>query len=95
MSEPPKPALPSTIDPALALELRIRWLEAILVGVKPEGRDGKGKEKFPEVKSGESLARMAEDVQKKLDAIVEGNEGLKRFISHCRWFASRSPVASP
>jgi hypothetical protein len=84
MSDPPKPTLPSTIDPALALELRIRWLEAILVGVKPDVRDGKGKENVHEVKSGESLARMAEDVQKKLDAIVEENEGLKRFISHCR-----------
>lgn len=53
-----------------------------MVGVKPDGRDGKGKES-DDVKSGESLARMAEDVQKKLDAIVEGNEGLKRFINHC------------
>lgn len=52
-----------------------------MVGVKPDGRDGKGKES-DDVKSGESLARMAEDVQKKLDAIVEGNEGLKRFINH-------------
>ena len=27
---------PVNVDPVLALELRLRWLEAILVGVKPE-----------------------------------------------------------
>jgi hypothetical protein len=91
MPESPKPALPTTIDPALALELRIRWLEALLVGVKPDGRE---KEDPLQAKSGESLARMAEHVQKKLDAIVEGNEGLKRFMNHCGWLVACS-IAIP
>lgn len=80
----------TTIDPALALELRIRWLEAILVGVKPDVRDGKAKENRDghDTKSGESLAKMVEDVQKKFNAVVEGNDGLKRFINHCTYFHS-------
>ena len=86
----PKPIPPTTIEPALALELRIRWLEALLLGVKqdPSARDRKGKEKAHEVnfKTGESLTKMVEDLQRGLDAVVEGNEGLKRFINHCTWY---------
>ncbi|KAF9466065.1 hypothetical protein BDZ94DRAFT_1188032 [Collybia nuda] len=82
--EPSKPALPSTIEPALALELRLRWLEAILKGVKQDTRDRKGKEKEKhwELKQGETLTRIAEDIQKRLNTVVEGNDGLKRFIDH-------------
>jgi hypothetical protein len=28
---------------------------------------------------------MVEDVQKKLNAVVEGNDGLKRFVDHCTY----------
>ena len=87
MLESPNLSLPTTIDPALALGLRIRWLEALMIGVKPEGHE---KEDPHQAKSGESLARMAEDVQKKLDAIVERNEGLKRFMNHCGWLVACS-----
>jgi uncharacterized protein YfkK (UPF0435 family) len=65
-----------------------------MLGVNPNGRDGKGKDKVQEMKSGESLTRMAEDVQKKLNTIVEGNDGLKRFINHCRWLAPRLHIHS-
>lgn len=68
------------IDPALSLELRLRWLEAILLGVQAKERHGKGK--LYDLKRGKSLVRMAEDVQKRLDRIVDGNDGLKRFIEH-------------
>jgi|HubBroStandDraft_3_1064219.scaffolds.fasta_scaffold282284_1 hypothetical protein len=27
--------------------------------------------------------RVAEDIQRRLDIVVEGNEGLKRFMDHC------------
>jgi len=83
---------PGKVDPLLALELRLRWLEALIVGMKQEtGRDRKGKarEEYagvnaaaagPSLKHGETLTRMAETVQTKLGKVVEGNEGLKRFM---------------
>lgn len=65
---------PVTVDPELALELRIRWLEALLLGVKSElaagggheveGNDfGKRKEKEKEVKT--VLEEGDEDERKK------------------------------
>jgi len=75
---------PTTIDPALALDLRLRWLEAILLGVKQDARDRKGKEreKPHELTTGETLCRVAEDLQRRLNAVVESNDGLKRFVAH-------------
>jgi hypothetical protein len=76
-----KPTAPSpVIDPALSLELRLRWLEAILLGVRQDTKDRK---KLSELKHGETLIRLAEDIQRRLDAAVESNEGLKRFMDHC------------
>ena len=83
---------PVTIEPALALELRLRWLEAIVLGVSRE-RKGKGRESDQDAlaspashaKQGETLVRLAESVQQRLDAAVEGNEGLRRFMEHCLW----------
>ncbi|KAJ7116013.1 hypothetical protein C8R44DRAFT_628699 [Mycena epipterygia] len=75
-----KPA-PSVIEPALSLELRLRWLEAILLGVKQDPRDRKGKER-ENLSHGETLIRAAEDLQKKLNGIVNSNDGLKRFMDH-------------
>ncbi|KAJ7180671.1 hypothetical protein C8R46DRAFT_589671 [Mycena filopes] len=70
---------PSVIAPALSLELRLRWLEAILLGVKPD-RKGKDKESLSH---GETLIRAAGDLQKRLDGIVNSNDGLKRFMDNC------------
>ena len=94
----------TTIDPMLALELRMRWLEAIVLGV-PENNPGhpisfrnkarstslrsnkrsiSGAEgKATLLKHGETLVRLAKDVRSRLDAIVEANEGLKRFMAQC------------
>jgi len=80
----PETTQPSTsvIEPILALELRLRWLEAILLGVRQDAKDRKGKEKVSELKNGETLMRLAEDIQRSLDSVVESNEGLKRFMDH-------------
>ncbi|KAJ2918616.1 hypothetical protein MD484_g1800, partial [Candolleomyces efflorescens] len=85
----PPEAKRKAIDPELALELRVRWLEAIVLGLKQQ-QDGpvvagrKGKAKEPTVSSllkhGETLLRLAENVQKQLDSAVEGNEGLRKFM---------------
>ncbi|KAF7309778.1 hypothetical protein MIND_00349700 [Mycena indigotica] len=75
----PKPPTPA-IDPALSLELRLRWLEAILVGVKQQDtRKGKEREGLGR---GETLLRAAENLQKRLNTIVTANDGLKRFMEH-------------
>ncbi|KAK0202611.1 hypothetical protein DFS33DRAFT_1262590 [Desarmillaria ectypa] len=65
------------IDSALSLELRLRWLEAIVFGVK---HDRKGKER-ERVHSDQTLIRAAETLQRTLHTIVENNDGLKRFMS--------------
>ncbi|KAG1860725.1 hypothetical protein DFJ58DRAFT_726001 [Suillus subalutaceus] len=72
---------PPAIDPALSLELRLRWLEALLLGVRQDARDRKGKDKVPELKHGETLIRLAEDVQRRLDNVIQSNDGLQRFMS--------------
>jgi len=72
---------PPVIDPALSLELRLRWLEALLLGVRQDARDRKGKDKVPELKHGETLIRLAEDVQRRLDNVIQSNDGLQRFMS--------------
>jgi len=93
-----------TIDPILALELRLRWVEALVLGV-PDGaptsvgarapshrkarsiplkstRSTSGADtKAALLKRGETLARLAKDLRTRLDAIVEANEELKRFIA--------------
>ncbi|KAK0188948.1 hypothetical protein F5146DRAFT_688074 [Armillaria mellea] len=75
--EPSPGAKERRIDPALSLELRLRWLEAIVFGVK---HDRKGKEK-EKVHGDQTLIRAAETLQRTLDTIVESNDGLKRFMS--------------
>ncbi|TFK29636.1 hypothetical protein FA15DRAFT_684529 [Coprinopsis marcescibilis] len=85
---------PKPIDPRLALELRVRWLEAIVYGAKHEAGaalqgqrtrpapPAKGKQRDPSVKDGETLIRLAENVQSRLSATVESNEGLRKFMDH-------------
>jgi len=106
----------TTIDPVLALELRVRWLEVLVLGTtgpdtsvadknKPRNDDEKrqrgrgntgsqqdpGSEKHKEKKkekgkgtqSTDTLARLTENVTKRLKAIVETNEGLRKFMDTC------------
>ena len=90
---------PGKVDPVLALELRLRWLEALILGIKQDlsrERKGKGKDvaeyasfgnaqmiASANLKRGETLMRLAQSVQHKLDEALEGNEGLKRFMDNC------------
>jgi len=68
------------IDPVLSLELRLRWLEAILLGVKPDSRDRKGKEE--KLGNAETISRAAEEIQQRLNTVVDGNDGIKKFMEH-------------
>jgi len=99
---PPPP--PTAITPSMSVELRLRWLEALLLGVKQEtgsrdgmstinGRVGTQKKKSNAEKEKEkererqarkkTLSRRAEEVQRKLDAVVAGHEGLRKFMDRC------------
>jgi P-type Cu+ transporter len=70
------PAPPTKIDPLIALELRLRWLEALILGVKQDlGRAS--------LKHGETVSRLAETVQRNLNKAVQGNEGLTKFMDQC------------
>lgn len=81
--EEPKPAAHApSIPPALSLDLRLRWLETLLFGARPESSERKDGAKGP-LKEAETLTRRAEELQRKLQSIVEGNEGLRKFMEHC------------
>ena len=81
---PPQSPPPMTnqkgIDPAMALEIRLRWLEAIVYGV----RKGKEPEKRGELKYGETLSRVTDNLQHQLQSVVENHDGLKKFMSSCK-----------
>ena len=84
------PSPPTKIDPLIALELRLRWLEALILGVKQDlGRAS--------LKHGETVSRLAETVQRKLNKAVQGNEGLTKFMDQCMFpfsFPSRSGLST-
>ncbi|TFY80325.1 hypothetical protein EWM64_g3687 [Hericium alpestre] len=83
---------PATIDPVQSLELRLRWLEALLYGVKQDSvKEGRSRhsrlvsgtlDKRYELKKGDTLIRSAEEAKRRMDGIVEGNDGLRRFMDH-------------
>ncbi|KAG5219631.1 Dynactin [Salix suchowensis] len=94
---PEPPVVAPTIDPELSLELRLRWLEALILGTK---YDHKGKETEPagtvagstrnELKQGETLVRAVEDIQKSLNLAVENNDG-----SRSSWIIPSYSMMSP
>ncbi|KAI0057108.1 hypothetical protein BV25DRAFT_1831479 [Artomyces pyxidatus] len=75
--EPVKLDPPPRVEPAQSLELRLRWLEALLYGARHDAADKK-----PELKNGDSLVRSAEELKRRMDTVVDANDGLRRFIDH-------------
>ena len=65
---------PPTITPDLSLELRLRWLEALLYGAKPKDKS---------LAKGETLLRNAQQIQKRLDDLVKNNDSLRKFMDQC------------
>lgn len=140
--------VPPHISPEVALQLRIRWLEALLLGVNNDldkkakaDKDQKGKEKAKakvkpalprriarakkegeEAKGGmgsiddagedkdedeeeeeeeeedpdeQTLIRRAEEIQRKLDAVVEKNDDVARFVETCEFPKDRRGFLGP
>jgi len=70
---------PPTITPQLSLELRLRWLEALLYGVKPRDK--------PPEKGETPLLRNAQQIQKRLDDLVQNNDSLRKFMDQYDQYA--------
>jgi hypothetical protein len=71
------------LSPAQSLELRIRWLEAILYGTQRDESLVGLRERKPELRRGETLIRAAEHVQRRMNDIANTYDVLRRFIGHC------------
>jgi hypothetical protein len=76
---------PANVDPETSLELRILWLETLLFGPRNtvDTKDGGARKPDPSVRPGHTITRDVEDIQKRLDAIVAGHDGLRQFIAQC------------
>lgn len=82
-------SLPAVISPEISLELRLRWLEALLLGVRQDATKEtrkhatEGRATNENGQKRESIIRRAEEVQRRLNGIVASNDGFKRFMEHC------------
>ncbi|KAI0741374.1 hypothetical protein C8Q80DRAFT_132354 [Daedaleopsis nitida] len=86
-TSPEAEAKPPSISPMLSLELRLRWLETLLLGAKHDELASKPGAKVDKLKDGETLARRAEDLQRRLDGIAQSNDALKRFMDRYEQYA--------
>ncbi|KAI0642339.1 hypothetical protein C8Q79DRAFT_247025 [Trametes meyenii] len=80
---------PPAITPVLSLELRLRWLETLLFGAKHDAPDQSAKAgaKTERLKDGETVARRAEELQRRLANVVQHSDGLKRFLDRYDQYA--------
>lgn len=69
------------VTPAMSLELRLRWLEALLVGVNAKASYSAGMKKGKKM----TLFKRAEELQKQMEGIANANEGLKKFMDRCAY----------
>ncbi|KIP02989.1 hypothetical protein PHLGIDRAFT_78296 [Phlebiopsis gigantea 11061_1 CR5-6] len=69
------------ITPEVSLDLRLRWLETLLFGARSDIANRHLARK-PDAKGNTTLLRGVEDLQRRLDAIVQSSDGLKRFMEH-------------
>jgi len=92
-SPPSSPHHPPKISPEVALQLRVQWLEAILLGVNDDKKRSKRAQNKADGDDGDdgddddeqvSLTRQAEELQRRLDGIVAESDGLRRFIETCK-----------
>ncbi|KAH7097247.1 hypothetical protein BKA62DRAFT_716997 [Auriculariales sp. MPI-PUGE-AT-0066] len=69
----PEPTAPAPqISPVLALQLRVRWLEALIHGLRPQPAQ--------QQQGQPPLTRRAQDLQDQLGAIVRSNDAVRHFV---------------
>ncbi|CAE6434474.1 unnamed protein product [Rhizoctonia solani] len=68
---------PVSVSPELMLELRVRWLEALVLGIDKDGNAAIPREQDI---AGGTLARKLNQAQRSLDDVVKTNDGLRRFM---------------
>ncbi|CDO68407.1 hypothetical protein BN946_scf184815.g54 [Trametes cinnabarina] len=85
----PSTAFPPSITPMLSLELRLRWLETLLFGAKHDALEqvSKAAAKGEKLKEGDTLVRRAEDLQRRLDNVIQNSDSLKRFMERYDQYA--------
>ncbi|KAG8942908.1 hypothetical protein FRC04_003308 [Tulasnella sp. 424] len=85
----PPPPRPASIDPITSLNLRIKWLEALVLGLKAASES-----KSAEVSSSRDLFHRAEEIQAKLNDALETNESYNQYAHLLSPAAATSPVGS-
>lgn len=86
----PPPPRPASIDPITSLNLRIKWLEALVLGLKAASES-----KSAEASSSRDLFHRAEEIQAKLNDALETNESCRKFIKNYNQYAHLlSPAAA-
>ncbi|CAE6434726.1 unnamed protein product [Rhizoctonia solani] len=68
---------PVSVSPDLMLELRLRWLEALVLGI---GKDGNAAAPREQDIAGGTLVRKVNQAQRALDDVVRTNDGLRKFM---------------
>ncbi|KAH9167768.1 hypothetical protein EDB89DRAFT_1995481 [Lactarius sanguifluus] len=79
-------ALPSIsqehhLGPTQSLELRVRWLEALIYGAKHDESLAGLHERKPELKRGETLLRAAEHAHRRMNDVASTHDALRKFLS--------------
>ncbi|OCH85254.1 hypothetical protein OBBRIDRAFT_815148 [Obba rivulosa] len=71
-----------SIPPVLSLDLRLRWLETLLFGARPESGERRDSARGHALREADTLARRTEELRRRIDSIMQGNEGLRKFMEH-------------
>ena len=74
------PLKPQELGPTQSLELRVRWLEALIYGPK---HDPSLAGHRPELKRGETLLRAAEHAHRRMNDVSGSHDALRKFITQC------------
>ncbi len=66
-----------------SLQLRVRWLEALIYGAKHDESLTGLHERKPELKRGETLLRAAEHAHRRMNDVASTHDALRKFLSQC------------
>jgi hypothetical protein len=71
------------ITPEVSLDLRLRWLETLLFGARQGTQERPRSTQANDTRGNTTLKRGVEDLQRRLDMVVQNSEGLRRFMDYC------------